>query len=125
MIFSSASFFVFFAAVIPPFLWDKLFPARFSVTFDHEHHQALCRFSDPAYAAEFAALNYPSLHGGLEPPKNLQLGDQPIPQPFELPASFNPTSSKSNPSSSSFNVAESHEDKSNPFRNLEDPRFRK
>lgn len=116
---------VFFAAVIPAVVWDWLFPAKFSVTFDDENHRTVCHFSDPAYAAEFDALNHPPIPDGLELPENLNLGDKPAQQPLELPADFNPTANSSNSSAGSFNVAESYEDKSNPFRNLEDPRFRK
>lgn len=118
---------VFFAAVIPAVIWDWLFPAKFSVTFDDENHQAVCHFSDPGYAAEFDALNHPDILEGLELPEDLQLGDKPAPPLLELPKSFNPSpsSSPSHPSATDYSVAESYDDKTNPFRNLEDPRFRK
>lgn len=100
---------VFFAAVVPAVIWDWLFPAKFSVTFDDENHQAVCHFSDPGYAAQFDALNHPEFAESLE-----------------LPASFNPSaSSNSAHPPADYSAAESFEDKTNPFRNLEDPRFRK
>lgn len=118
---------VFFAAVIPAVLWDWLFPAKFSVTFDDETHTSTCHFADAAYAAEFDALNHPPVPDSLELPAGLQLDSQPAPQPLELPASFNPaaSSSFSRPSPTSYPAIESFEDKTNPFRNLEDPRFKK
>ncbi|MFN0021102.1 MAG: hypothetical protein ACKVP0_22820 [Pirellulaceae bacterium] len=116
---------VFFAAVIPAVVWDWLFPAKFSVTFDDESHRTVCHFSDATYAAQFDALNHPPIPDGLELPGGLNLGDKTAPQPLVLPANFNPTTNNSSSSPSSFNVAESYEDKSNPFRNLEDPRFKK
>jgi hypothetical protein len=119
---------VFFAAVIPAVVWDWLFPAKFSVTFDDESHTATCHFSSAPYAAEFDALNHPPIPDSLELPEDLQLGGgQPSPRQLELPANFNPTaaSGSSHPSASSYMPAESYEDKTNPFRNLEDPRFKK
>ena len=118
---------VFFAAVIPAVLWDWLFPARFSVTFDDETHTSTCHFADAAYAAEFDALNHPPIPDSLELPAGLQLGNQLVPRPLELPASFNPAAASnfSRPAPTSYPAIESFEDKSNPYRNLEDPRFRK
>ena len=117
---------VFFAAVIPAVILDWLFPPKFSVTFDEENHRAVCHFTDAAYAAEFDALNHPPVPGELELPDGLQLDGQPVPQPLKLPADFNPApSSRPNSTSGGFSVTESYEDKTNPFRNLEDPRFKK
>jgi hypothetical protein len=98
---------VFLAAVIPAVVWDWLFPARFSVTFDGENHQAICHFSSPEYAAQFDALNH---SGTLDA--------------SELPANCNPSSS-SQSAASSYTATESYEDRTNPYRNLEDPRFKK
>jgi hypothetical protein len=105
---------VFFAAVIPAVVWDWLFPARFSVTFDGENHQAICHFSNAGHAAQFEALNHFDTLSAPELPEGWQPGDNP--QPLESPANFGP---------SSFAAAESYEDKTNPYRNLEDPRFKK
>ena len=117
---------VFFAAVIPAVVWDWLFPARFSVTFDDESHTATCHFGSAAYAAEFDALNHPPVPDSLELPDGMQLGEKTAPTPLELPANFNPAASGSSyPSGAGYSVAESFEDKTNPFRNLEDPRFKK
>lgn len=115
---------VFFAAVIPVVVWDWLFPPRFSVSFDEEGHKTICHFHDVAYAAEFDALNNPVQLESLELPDDLQLDDQSPAEPLVLPASFNPAAS-AGPSNPGFPIAPSYEDKTNPFRNLEDPRFRK
>jgi len=97
---------VFFAAVIPAVVWDPLFPARFSVTFNHENHQAICHFADAAYAAEFDRLNHP-VEGGAKEEE-----ETPAQQP----------SIASHPD---HDIADSYVDRSNPYRNLEDPRFKK
>ena len=115
---------VFFAAVIPVVVWDWIFPARFSVSFDEEGHKTICHFRDAAYAAEFDFLNHPPEPESLELPENVQLDEKPPPERLSLPASFNPAAS-SGSSAASFPIAPSFEDKTNPFRNLEDPRFRK
>ena len=54
---------------------DWLFPPKFSVTFDDENHRAVCHFTDPAYAAQFDALNHPPVPGELELSEGLQLDD--------------------------------------------------
>ncbi|MCE9524600.1 MAG: hypothetical protein K8R36_00940, partial [Planctomycetales bacterium] len=93
--------------------------------FDDENHRAVCHFSDPTYAAQFDTLNHPPILDSLELPDDLSLGGKPAPPPLELPANFNPASSASASSAGSFSVAEPYEDKTNPFRNLVDPRFKK
>ena len=104
---------VFFAAVIPAVAWDWLFPAKFSVTFDDENHKVVCHFSDPALAVQFDALNYgDSLTGSVEPEEPPQISG----------------SAAGGLSQSSYGGTEpsrSFEDTSNPYRNLEDPRFKK
>jgi hypothetical protein len=102
---------VFFAAVIPPVIWDWLFPAKFSVTFDDEHHLAVCHFYDPAYAAQFDALNHFEDLAGQEQPDGSTAAAPPLP-------------SRPEPSPGGYEIAPSFEDKSNPYRNLEDPRFK-
>ena len=115
---------VFFAAVVPAVVWDWLFPARFSVTFDGENHQAICHFSSPEYAAQFDALNHFDTLSAPASPEGMEGGA--IPQPLESSANFNPAASRpSQPAASSFSAPESYEDKTNPYRNLEDPRFKK
>jgi len=103
---------VFFAAVIPAVIWDWLFPARFSVTFNDEKHTAVCHFYDPAYAAQFAALNQYDESEAEEPSEDSPTGG--VISPGDTPLA------KGN-----FQEVASFEDKSNPYRNLEDPRFKK
>ena len=103
---------VFFAAVIPAVVWDKLFPARFSVTFQDEKHQAICHFADAAYAAQFDALNHLEVLADHEQAEDSEPGGEIAPHP-------------SPPLTGSFETADSFVDKSNPYRNLEDPRFKK
>jgi len=102
---------VFFAAVIPAVVWDWLFPAKFSVTFNDENHTAVCHFYDPAYAAQFDALNHFDASDDQEQPDS-----PPVAQPPPGP---------SQPSPGGYQIAASFEDQSNPYRNLEDPRFKK
>ena len=116
---------VFFAAVIPAVIYDWLFPPKFSVTFDDANHRAICHFSDATYAAEFDALNHPPVPDDVELPEGLQFGEKPAPQALECPPNVNPTLSSSKASAGGFRGPESYEDKPNPFRNLEDPRFKK
>jgi hypothetical protein len=103
---------VFFAAVIPAVVWDWLFPAKFSVTFNDENHTAVCHFYDPAYAVQFDALNHYDESENEEPPEDSSTGGVISP-------------SHSPPATETFQSAASFEDKSNPYRNLEDPRFKK
>ena len=103
---------VFFAAVIPAVVWDWLFPAKFSVTFNDENHQAVCHFADPAYAAQFDAINHLEVLDDQEQPAGSPPVVETAPQP-------------SPPATGSFEAADSFVDKSNPYRNLEDPRFKK
>ncbi len=102
---------VFVAAVVPAVVWDWIFPARFSVTFNDENHQAVCHFFDPGYAAQFDALN--------------QFGAEDVPEQPAATPSNQPAAPRFPAPASGSRVAEPFEDKTNPFRNLEDPRFRK
>jgi hypothetical protein len=101
---------VFFAAVLPAVIWDWLFPARFSVTFKDDTREAICHFADAAYAAEFSALNH------LKMAEHSQPADEPVDQPAIHSSHF---------AAGEMAVNESFEDRTNPFRNLEDPRFKK
>jgi hypothetical protein len=103
---------VFFAAVIPAVVWDWLFPAKFSVTFNGENHQSVCHFADPAYAAQFNTLNHFDFQNEPGQPEELPRREEPAPRPPP-------------PAPGGYQIAESFEDKTNPFRNLEDPRFKK
>jgi len=103
---------VFFAAVIPAVILDRLFPARFSVTFNDEKHIAICHFFDPAYAAHFAALNQYDESEAEEPPE-------------DAPAAEGTSLGSSPSATGNFQTVTSFEDKSNPYWNLEDPRFKK
>ncbi len=103
---------VFFAAVIPAVILDRIFPARFSVTFNDEKHTAVCHFYDPAYAAQFAALNHDDESEDQEPTEESPTGGVMSP-------------GHTSPAKGTFQEVTSFEDKSNPYRNLEDPRFKK
>jgi len=103
---------VFFAAVIPAVVWDWLFPAKFSVTFNGENHQVVCHFADPSYAAQFNALNHFDFQSESGQPEKLPRREEPAPPPPP-------------PAPGGYENAKSFEDKTNPFRNLEDPRFKK
>lgn len=102
---------VFFAAVIPAVVWDWLFPAKFSVTFNDENHTTVCHFYDPGYAAHFDALNHFDAPDDQEQP--------------DSPPVVQPSPGRSQPSFGDYRSAASFEDTSNPYRNLEDPRFKK
>jgi hypothetical protein len=101
---------VFFAAVIPAVILDWLFPPKFSVTFKNDTREAVCHFADSAYAAEFDALNH------FESADDSQ-------EEAEGPAK--PAVNPSQPPTGEVVAVDSFEDRTNPFRNLEDPRFRK
>lgn len=103
---------VFFAAVIPAVILDRLFPARFSVTFNDEKHTAICHFYDAGYAAQFDVLNHFDESEEEEPPEH-------------APTAGGTSLGSSPPAIGNFQTAASFEDKSNPYRNLEDPRFKK
>ena len=102
---------VFFAAVIPAVILDWLFPPKFSVTFKNDTREAVCHFADPAYAAEFDALNH--FEKAVDP------------EQAEEESADQPVSERPLPRDREVQIPDSFEDQTNPFRNLEDPRFRK
>lgn len=102
---------VVLAAIVPILVWNKFFPPRFILSADNTEGDFHFHFCDDRYAAAFDALNH------LPPRQPLPLDtDQENGWPAGLDTTASPDRLADTPSTGN--------DRSNPYQNLKDPRFK-
>jgi hypothetical protein len=102
---------VVLAALVPLLVWNRLFPPRFNLITAGLDGDICFHFCDAPYAAAFDALNHLPTPGPLP----LDLSAEEV-LPAGLDTSASPDRLADAPSI--------QDDRANPYRSLEDPRFR-